>query len=470
MNCVILHNIVSPYKTLLFNALHRVMNNLKILYISETELNREWVVNRDGLEFSYEIMFSEPADRVKPMALAIETWRRLHIHDPRVLVIDGYSYASCWAGFVWAKTHGKKVVLWSSSNQVDHSRCFIKEALKWGIVKHCDAFNVYGTKSKDYLVKLGAKENRLSLVGNNTDNSFYYEQTAKWRKVRENLRAEYGAPQHNFIYVGRFSAEKNIFALLSAFREVQERCREWGLILVGDGPQRNEIERYIGTNGIRRVALPGFKQRGDVPKYLAMSDVFVLPSISEPWGIVVNEAMAAGLPVLVSNNCGCYPDIVKDDRNGFSFNPLNGGQLTGLLMKMASNECDLKAMERSRLGSYMTIRPDGRRKSLRQQLSSYRAKCPPRRDTAKLAFGKTNGYVLHKQRIKRSLAGLLKYFLSRKRVSGLILNYHSVNQDHPSAVRPEAFSSQLKYLADHFKVISLDAFLEDRMRKSVLPG
>jgi len=113
----------------------------------------------------------------------------------------------------------------------------------------------------------------------------------------------------NIIYVGRFSKEKNLLFLLSAYKKLN--TDDWGFILVGNGPQYQKLNDFINKNSICNVFLPGFKQKGEIPQYLAVSDVFILASISEPWGLVVNEAMAAGLPVLISKRCGCYSDLIK---------------------------------------------------------------------------------------------------------------------------------------------------------------
>ena len=350
-NCkiVILHNIISPYKTLLFNAIYDELNNIQVLYISETEHRREWDIDTNDLKFPYEIMFQAQADEIPVVSLSRNTWSRLNKLNPDVLIIDGYTYASSWAGLLWGRSRGKKIILWSSSNEEDHVRIFYKEAVKRFFVKRCDAYNVYGTKSREYLSKLGAKVDRISIVGNNTDNAFYFNETTKLKDRRLDLCKEYGLSERNFLYIGRFSEEKNIIHLLDSFRRVKDYDNRWGLILIGSGSQKQEIENYIGELKLKDVSLPGFKQKNDIPLFLAMSDVFVLPSISEPWGIVVNEAMASGLPVLVSRKCGCYPDIVKDGENGFSFDPYDKNELFSLMRKIVDGKTDLEKMGRQSL-------------------------------------------------------------------------------------------------------------------------
>lgn len=341
---IVLHNIISPYKTLLFNALSDLYNNLTILYISCTETGREWDIRKDDMRFSYEIMFDRPLDAVSRWALFVRTWNRLNVLNPDLVIIDGYSYASCWSGFFWAKLHRRPLILWSSSNSLDHRRVFYKEWIKKFLVVRCDAYNVYGSRSRDYLIQLGAKKDKIFVVGNNTDNTFYYQQIEKFKGTRAVLCKQYGIPENNFLYIGRFAPEKNLLRLLEAYRKIRINYSGWGLILVGNGALKEEIENYIRHHNIPDVLLPGFKQKEEISQFFAISNVFVLPSLSEAWGLVVNEAMASGLPVLVSRNCGCYLDLVKDGENGFSFDPYNTDELVELMRKVIDGKVDLRIM------------------------------------------------------------------------------------------------------------------------------
>ena len=356
---VILHNIISPYKTLLFNALYKVSNDLKVLYISETERRREWNIKKDELKFPYEIMFKVPLDEVPTVSLFKKTWERLNAVNPEVLIIDGYSYAVCWAGLFWAKAKGKKIILWSSSNEDDHNRIFYKESIKRFFVKRCNAYNVYGTRSKEYLLKLEAERDKVFIMGNNTDNDFFSNETEKLKTEKVVLCQQMGNPLHNFLCVARFSAEKNILHLLDAYKRlVDKNITDWGLILVGNGPQREEYENYITKYALKNVLMPDFKQKEELPLYLALSDVFILPSISETWGLVVNEAMAAGLPVLVSRKCGCYPDLIKEGVNGFSFDPYDEFALTDLMHNIIQGRVDLEYLGKNSLEIIKEFTPE----------------------------------------------------------------------------------------------------------------
>jgi glycosyltransferase involved in cell wall biosynthesis len=98
--------------------------------------------------------------------------------------------------------------------------------------------------------------------------------------------------------------------------------------------------------------MPGFKQYPELPNYYGLASAFVLPSISETWGLVVNEAMASGLPVLVSDRCGCAPDLVRDGTNGFTFDPYSVEEIASAMLrvwKMEDGELKRMGAESSRI-------------------------------------------------------------------------------------------------------------------------
>jgi glycosyltransferase involved in cell wall biosynthesis len=340
----IIHNIIAPYKSLLFNELGTICPDLRVLYMAETESDRDWVIRKDFLDFPYDILFKGSLDDVSQVRVAVRTWRWLNQFGPDVVIIGGYNYFACLAGFFWAKVNRKKVILWFDSTEEDKPRIVLKEMIKRLLVKRCDGANAYSQKGKAYLMKLGMEEGRIFVKGNVTDNAFYFHQTMRLKKDRDLLSKKFGVRANNFLYIGRFSPEKNILFLLKVYQKLKTQKCDWGLILVGNGPERDKINDYINEYNIKDVYMPGFKQKEEMPEYLAVSDVLVLPSISETWGLVVNEAMAAGLPVLVSKRCGCYPDIVKEGVNGFSFEPHDETELHSRMKAIVDGKHDLASM------------------------------------------------------------------------------------------------------------------------------
>jgi glycosyltransferase involved in cell wall biosynthesis len=162
------------------------------------------------------------------------------------------------------------------------------------------------------------------------------------------LRASLQLPQRYFLACARFGRKKNILGLISSYSRFFERTSRDDvphLIIVGDGEERVALEGLIKRNHLEKmVHLVGSKSYREMPAYYALAEVFIHASTTEQWGLVVNEAMASGLPVLVSNHCGCAADLVKEGENGFTFDPNDEQQIAGLMEKVSEDREGCGAM------------------------------------------------------------------------------------------------------------------------------
>jgi len=186
------------------------------------------------------------------------------------------------------------------------------------------------------------------------DNNYFSVSSAGASAQPQKWRRKLNLPICYFLASARFIPKKNLALLLRAYRLFLDRCAdrligdsEWQLILLGDGELRPEIEEEIRKLGLcDHVLLPGFRQLGELPAFYGLAGAFVLPSTTEQWGLVVNEAMAAGLPVLVSERCGCASDLVENGKNGFTFNPFDIGEIADRMFEIAT----MKPQERDAMG------------------------------------------------------------------------------------------------------------------------
>jgi glycosyltransferase involved in cell wall biosynthesis len=360
MRILIVHNILwAHYKSSVFQALQQLVDqqptvSFKVLQIARTERSRaassaDSEVDAPAYKYNYELLFDRFLEDVSLSERIRSLLSRASAFNPDVITITGYYDPAQIALLCWAKWKGIRVVLQNESTAVDHLRGGWKEQVKRWIINQCDGFFCFGSQSANYLIQLGVMPEKIllrkSAVDNNTLQTVYNRSLPN----RANEQSRRSIPPNNFIFVGRLIGFKNLPALVNAFAEARQKSSNaatWGLILLGDGPEKSSLSQQIEALGLTSsVTFVPSHPWYQVPEFLALSNVLVLPSLSEPWGLVVNEAMACGLPVIVSNRCGCASDLVRDGENGFIFDPQDSSQLSSLLIRFMNNQVDITSMQ-----------------------------------------------------------------------------------------------------------------------------
>lgn len=259
--------------------------------------------------------------------LAVEVWRKLSQINPAAVLVPGYYTAPALAAALWARLHGSRSILMSESTRDDHPRVWWKEGAKKLLVRLLFDRAVAGGKPHTrYLQELGFPRDRIARGYDVVDNAFYQAIADKARvQVRPPSFAALGS---YFLYVGRLASEKNVDGLIRAYASYRCEGGSASLVIVGDGPESGYLQRAAKESWFaREIHFEGMKTAQEIGLYYAYAQCFVLPSTREPWGLVVNEAMAAGLPVIVSRRCGCAEDLVAHNQNGFVFDPERDDQL-----------------------------------------------------------------------------------------------------------------------------------------------
>ncbi len=285
----------------------------------------------------------------RPARPAREIARRLTAllarERPAAVVVPGWSDPAALAALRWGLENGVPAVVMSESTASDEPRRAWKEWLKSRVVRRCAAGLVGGAPHADYLAALGMPRERIFPGYDAVDNDHFARGAAAARAEESTIRARLNLPARYFLASSRFVPQKNLPGLLTAYAGYRRAVGSdaWALVLLGDGPLRDSLVAQASTLGIASdVSLPGFKQYDELPAYYGLAGAFVHASTREPWGLVVNEAMAAGLPVLVSSRCGCARDLVAEGGNGWVFPPDDPAALAGLLARVTA--CDPPAL------------------------------------------------------------------------------------------------------------------------------
>ena len=268
------------------------------------------------------------------------------------MFVPGWGFRGALLAITWCVVdNGCPFVVMSESTSWDAQRSAWREWVKGRVLGLASAALAGGTPHRAYLEKLGMERGRISLGYDVVDNDFFSASVVP--------KSEKCDARPYFLASARFVKKKNIFSLIRAFslysQSPQKATVPWNLCLLGDGELKGEIIAYCAELGVQVVAhapwensnktrsgfkpvvyMPGFQQIGDLPVFYSRAGCFIHASTIEQWGLVVNEAMASMLPVIVSHRCGCAQDLVQERINGFTFDPSNVNELAGLMSRVSS--------------------------------------------------------------------------------------------------------------------------------------
>jgi glycosyltransferase involved in cell wall biosynthesis len=243
------------------------------------------------------------------------------------LWVHGYGRPYNLAAIGGALAAGVKVLIRDEATAISKARNSKGEQAKALLMRGLSGagvrFLAIGSLNRDYLRQLGVPNERIFDMPYCVDNDYFQRKAADAAPQGQSLRASLdlreGVPV--ILYASKFQARKRPDDLLQAYRQLASRFtpdRLPYLLYIGDGEMRAELERTIAEHGLDRVRILGFRNQSELPGYFNLCDVFVLPSVHEPWGLVVNEVMNASKAVITTNEVGCAPDLVRDGENGFA--------------------------------------------------------------------------------------------------------------------------------------------------------
>lgn len=286
------------------------------------------------------------ADCRRALLPLLDQWR------PDAMAIAGWGSADGLACLSWCrKNHVRRIVM-SETRAADGHRVWWKELLKRYFISRYDGALVGGPSHRDYLVGLGMKKEHIAFGYNVVDNEYFARQDSSSTEPR-------AVPPY-FLSSNRFIPRKNLLRLIDAYASYCQSTRtgaaseQWNLCLLGDGQQKPElIARCRGHNlavlegapwddapgadqSQGAVWMPGFRQIDELPRFYAHAGCFIHPALEEPWGLVINEAMACGLIILAGDNVGAAESLVEDGVNGWRFDATDTEALAKLMRRVAA--------------------------------------------------------------------------------------------------------------------------------------
>jgi glycosyltransferase involved in cell wall biosynthesis len=355
MKIVALTSMANPYTLERYSAFASKFADVSffLVELGEKSLVYQWQFSKIKTIYPRIILSKKAPEEESFLKLFYLLKKTLDSLEPDLIVSCGYGVPGMLQALLWSIFKNIPVILLSESKEDDAKRNLWQEILKSILIKLYKSALVGAECHKKYLIKLGMPKAAIFLGYDVVNNDSFHPD--KIKHLPQPIAQPY------FLAINRFVPKKNLSFLISSYSQYRQNMGNlaWDLVLCGDGELRPQIERQIADLELTKfIHLPSFLQQEELLPYFAHASCFIHASIQEQWGLVVNEAMAAGLPVLVSNRCGCFEDLVIEGVNGFGFDPGNQEELVQLMVKITSNVVDLAAMGKASLEHIQKFSPD----------------------------------------------------------------------------------------------------------------
>lgn len=268
---------------------------------------------------------------------ALQVWSELRSGRYDVLWLHGHNYAANLIALAAAKSVGLRVLM-RSETHLGLPRSGVKSALRKPLIgmlyKLCDRLLAIGSANAAFYRAMGVPDSKIFLVPYSVDNDRFIEAANLTERQKAEVRRRYGVPGDRpaLLYAAKFTPRKRPFSLLESVLKLRRKTdRRFTLIMAGSGQLESDLRGFCAEHSLDEVVFPGFVNQSELPPLYAASDIFVLPSEHEPWGLSVNEAMCAALPIVVSREVGCVADLVEDGVNGYT---PEAGDIDGLAVAL----------------------------------------------------------------------------------------------------------------------------------------
>lgn len=330
----IIHNIIAPYRLELFERLsnHKYIDELNVFYCLERYNDRNWNLKYSP-EYKSKILpgytFRIPIINL-PCSINPSIFSEIRNNNYDAVIICGFTDVTTQLSYLSCKINHIPIILWSElSGEYLFKYHRLYNPLITFFLKNSDALVVPGTQSKKYHIKMGAPSNKIFISPNTNDEKKYINNIKKYKEnssiVREKLSVK---TTNNIIFVGRFIKRKGVDYLIKAFINIKAEIDDLGLILVGDGPEKESLQALCKDSGVRDVYFTGFVSEEEKIKYYSISNLFVLPSLWDIHPLVLPEAMACSLPIISTTGVASARDIIIDGENGYIINIKDVEQLS----------------------------------------------------------------------------------------------------------------------------------------------
>jgi glycosyltransferase involved in cell wall biosynthesis len=347
----ILVGVPTPYREPLFERLAACGRyEALVLYCRERQPGQDWSLGPPAYPALYLKNYAPCSwhGRLAIGAINPGVGQELAAFRPDAVIVYGYNTTTTLLAILWATSHRVPVIMRGDSNLLNEEgkpplvlavkRLF----LRW-LTHRVSGFLSVGTSNSQYWLRYGAEAEKIFLARYAVNNEYFQSQATHYRACRRQIRDQNGWRQrYLLLYVGRLVPVKGVDVLIDAFRRISATRPDIGLLIVGEGPERKSLEKR--AQNLPQVFFLGFRDWNHLPRFYAAADLLVLPSVCEPWGLVVNEAMASGLPVLATRKVGAAQDLIIEGQSGYLVPENHAEALASAIDRACQSEERLRAM------------------------------------------------------------------------------------------------------------------------------
>ena len=351
MHVVIIFHTIGGYHAARLRAAYTVCQQkcwrFTAVEVTDNTIEHPWGDIRQEITFPYQTLMpvattpaltnrsSQSTEAVSLLFSCLDTLK------PDILAIPGWGFPVSRAALSWCQRNHIPSIVMSESKRDDEKRLWWKERLKsWLYIKKYNAALVGSELHRHYLIELGMPREQIFLGYDAVDNDYFNKGANAARVDPDGARRR--QPQiplkPYFITVTRLIKRKNVLRIVEAFAAYRQQIGEdkaWDLVICGKGQEEISLRNLIGKNKLDScIHLSGFVTYKAIVDWYGLANAFVHPAIQEQWGLVVNEACAAGLPILCSRTVGACHELVQDYQNGLLFDPESGQDISRTLISI----------------------------------------------------------------------------------------------------------------------------------------
>jgi len=338
MRVVFVTNCIPPYRFPIFRNLSKIPSlTIRILVSSPLEASSDQARAHLPLErpltlnVSITTRHAEVGTHQKeivPFPVGL-IWSLIRFR-PRVIISGDFGPRTVLCWFV-ARATGASFLIWTEEIQSSaRGRSSLQRAFRRFLLPRADAFFAWGEPARDYLLSRGVLVDRISVVPQSIDVEGW--NSLRPRESRSSLRAELGLSNTTFLLVGRLIERKGIDRFIESWAALDSSMASNATaVIVGSGDLETELCALSTRLGARNIIFKGSLSSRELAKFYTACDVFVFPSLEDVWGMVVNEALLFGMPVLGSVHAGAVQQLVNEKGTGQVFDPNDTREFTRLL-------------------------------------------------------------------------------------------------------------------------------------------